>query len=374
MYGVLSFALLHCTSISFCTVCGLQVCTLHRYNCHQSAAVFYSVETAGDMFEEIMSEENAEYKLPGLGTVKVSQSPSAGISTTMTPIRMKRRKKKVKLIKRKKNDTINTTDGEEEDVFTQKMKFRPDNLLHIPSLGQVSVPEPPTNINDIEAAVEKEIDEIDIDNAHEESLKTSSKKFHFILPNLGEVILTNQEQQEDFMKKKEESNKEENKLLLKKHSLSHIAGNSKYPYFTKFPPFNKSFYKPQNLQRHTSKDHKRRNDQRPTKRKPINILSNIVTNSLSLFKQGPRWSKPISMFQGTQTKKLQSPGAITITKFKNDENVDEKFDIKRIPFHSNHPHHPHSNILTGQMSQEFLLAHLVLVSIPLLFTGIRSMR
>ena len=155
----------------------------------------------------------------------------------------------------------------------------------------------------------------------------------------------------------EKSNPKESTLLMKKHSPPQSGTNLKYPYFTNFPPFNRSFYKPKTIQIRRNrypfikKNVNRKNYLHSSERKPLNILRKIVTNSIRLF--------------NPQKKKFKS----SFPKTKN-ENIKEKFDISQLP---HLPIIPDSNIFplgnSQVLSQEYIVTHLVLVSIPLLFTG-----
>ena len=116
-----------------------------------------------------MSEGDREmFKLPVVGEM----SSSGGISTTLSPTKRKKRRKKVKVTKKNKTTNI-------ENIT--------DKVIIIPTLGKVSVLE----THDIEESVKK------VDQGHIAShygnqfSESSSNKFNFVLPNLGDVILTN---------------------------------------------------------------------------------------------------------------------------------------------------------------------------------------
>jgi hypothetical protein len=296
-----------------------------------------------------MSEGDRDsYLFPGVGDIEMSSS--GGISTTLSPTKRKRRRKKVKIIKKK------------------------EALITIPTLGEVSKLEPPVDLADIEKVHKKVEQEYVTSNTGNQFSESSSNKFSFVLPDLGEAMLTNTDQVDIqeiggksgvTVSKLENKDHEGSNFLVKKHSLSNIAIDSKYPYFTKFPPFNKSFYKPRKLTLHRiRKIPIRLNDfKRPPKRKPINILSNFVENSLSLLNLGPKWIKP----RRKNTEKYFK----TANGFESGPTIKEKFDVKQTPFLSSIKKSPFlpNSIPLDQMSQEFMLAHLVLVSIPLLFTG-----
>ena len=73
------------------------------------------------------------------------------------------------------------------------------------------------------------------------------------------------------------------------HSPSNIiTSSSNYPYFTNFPPFNKSFYKPGDVERKKynkkSKPKIRAETKLNLKKPTFNILRNIVKNFINLFK------------------------------------------------------------------------------------------
>ena len=68
--------------------------------------VVVAKDTAGDMSEERMSEGDGEmFKLPVVGEM----SSSGGISTTLSPTKRKKRRKKVKI--KKTNETPNILKG-----------------------------------------------------------------------------------------------------------------------------------------------------------------------------------------------------------------------------------------------------------------------
>ena len=102
--------------------------------------------------------------MPGVGEIEMSSS--VRISTTLSPTKRKKRRKKVK-----------TTKKNETPIIT-------DTLITITTLGEV-------DIIDIEEDLKK------IDRGHFSSdsgnqvSQSSANEFNFVLPNLGEVILTN---------------------------------------------------------------------------------------------------------------------------------------------------------------------------------------
>ena len=257
--------------------------------------------------------------------------------------------------------------------------------------------EPLIKITDIEEDLKKE-------DLVSDLLLSSSEKFNFVLPDLGKVTLTEnteEKSEEDegkisMSEQHKETGYEGNKSFIKKHSPSKTVFNLIYPYFTKFAPFNKSFYKPMNTKYNRNQNMPgKRKDQRTPARKPTNLLSNIVRNSLNLLNLGPKLSQPNrkhtkpftysynipSRTAGTANKFEHGPNIkqkfdfspdteemfeyapFTEGKLENRPNFEEKFDINNLPFLP-------ASIPIDQMSQEFLLAHLVLLSIPLLFTGI----
>jgi len=175
---------------------------------------------------------------------------------------------------------------------------------------------------------------------------------NFVLPNLGETILMSNNAKDDpsinhFVMKSAASgvNPMEEKAFTKKHSLNF---GTRYPYFTRYPPYNKSFYKPVRSKFFDDKaPYKplRKNFNQPPMKKPVNFLENVVHKSIHLLNQSipsQRKNKP------------------TI----NTNDFDEIFYTPDI-----HSFTQKTPLSIDEMSQEFLLAHLVLVSIPLLFTG-----
>jgi hypothetical protein len=96
-------------------------------------------------------------------------SSSGGISTTLSPTKRKKRRKKVKITK--KNEPPNIPKA-------------PDKFITFPTLGEVSVIKP---LFDIKEGEQGNI-AIDFDNQLSERTRN---EFNFVLPNLGEVILTN---------------------------------------------------------------------------------------------------------------------------------------------------------------------------------------
>ena len=308
-------------------------------DCHFTA-VIAAEDTARDMSEERMSEGDRKmFKFPGICDIEMSSS--GGIPTTLSPTKRNRRRKKVKIIKKKE---------------TPNQRKISDTLITIPTLGEVSVLEPPLDMADIVEGLKKVEQRYIATNSGNQLSESSSNKFNFVLPDLGEAILISTEQHK--------TDDEGSNSLVKKHSLSHIAVDSKYPYFTKFPPFNKSFYKPRKFTLHRNRKIPiRRYDPKPLKRKPINILSKFVENSLNLLNlQGPKRRKPTRKHTSQHINREPSHEPITTNRYESGQTITEKFDINKNPFLP-------TSIPLDQMSQEFLLAHLVLVSIPLLFTG-----
>ena len=117
------------------------------------------------------------------------------------------------------------------------------------------------------------------------------------------------------------------------------------------------------------------------KRKPINLLGRIVENTLNLLSLGPKLPIPIrkqmQQFAYTDTFSIPNKDFVTTNTVVNKVPfVKEKFFSNDPPFlkpvNTGRPQIqlPSFEIPLNLLSQEFLLAHLVLVSIPLLFTGI----
>ena len=127
-----------------------------------------------------------------------------------------------------------------------------------------------------------------------------------------------------------------------------------------------------------------------SKKKPLNLIENVVQNSLEILKgdksnsreedfrpKGPFSDRPLSTFLSrTKSYKPKSPlpkkpllPAERRRKkkpFLTPKAKSKLFETSEIlSFTKNTP----TPLLLEEMNQEFLLAHLVLVSVPLLFTG-----
>ena len=94
----------------------------------------------------------------------------------------------------------------------------------------------------------------------------------------------------------------------------------------------------------------------------MNILRIFVENFISLFRPGQKQSKPTKQVFRPELNKFPSN---KIKGFKKSQNLHVHFKKPHFP-----PTRKNLILPIGKLSQEFLLAHLVLVSIPLLFTGI----
>lgn len=326
---------------------------------------------------------------------------------------------------------VEVTDISEEELKETVSSYNFE-AKKIPSSGVIIIDEPKNSPNKFQTKSKKAEDQ-------------KEAGLYFFVPDLGEIILNNIGQIEvnnnitnrkgQIFDKHSVGRKYKEKAPIKKkpHQLSKVI-NTRYPYFTHFPPFDKPFYKPMNSNPKPKKMHIKSIHRR---RKPLSIFTKIVSTISTLIRPRNYYRyvakkrlpirkqtkihegrRKLSKGRETETHKeqnklqlrnLQSQNKLPIRKeikphnvqmklsvrketkshqkLSKHNNVQHKSDTKKVPIfktinNRNHHHeytpsnslpflhiHPPQITRIAPKHPEYLLVHILLISIPLLFAG-----